>query len=76
MVSPSGRVYYFQITPGHGGEGENVPHFSKMSGDKMRAPQWYITCIPDIGGHTETTGNTEPMQKSRVGIFFQDHHTL
>ena len=37
MVTPSGWVY-FNYPRDMVVEGENVPHFSKMCGDKMRAP--------------------------------------
>ena len=36
MVQPSGWCTYSKLPQGHCGERRNVPHFSKMSGDKMR----------------------------------------
>ena len=58
-------------------EGENVPHFSKMSWDKMRAPNGSSNVFQILGDIWKmTTGSTETMQKSRIGLSFQDHHTL
>ena len=59
-------------------EGENVPHFKKMSGDKMRVPTGPSN-IFQIERHMKvTTGNTcsRSVQKSRETSSFQDHHTL
>ena len=57
-------VYYCQITPKDMVvEGENVPHFSKMIGDKMRA-QTGLSMYSNLGRHTEmTASSTYPMGK-------------
>ena len=55
-------------------KGQNVPHFSKMSGDKMRNGTSNIFQI--LGDIQKQQLLVQSQYNSRVGISFQDHHTF
>ena len=59
-------------------KGENVPHFSKMSQDKMRngTTNGTSNVFQILGDIRKQQLTVQSQYNSRVGISFQDHHTL
>ena len=56
--------------------GDNVPLFDKMSGDKMREPNGTSNVFQILCDIWKQQLTVQSQYNSRVGISFQDHHTL
>ena len=57
-------------------KGENVPHYDKISGDKMRVPNGISNVFQILGDIQKQQQAIHSQCENPVSISFQDHHNL